>query len=330
MNKFKFMLPCHKVKEGLTIYKPEDQKRIIFFPYGKGSLILSYTKNDFYFAIHDYKVKKPFVIVPEASSHFMEILENNYKITINIDFDGIRGFTYLGPFVKEIPFHNMLMEPSKSDNSLFKMIFDIYLEVSNGRYNKKNYGLINNKECLVSDPYHFKICPSPWMFNKKFKIYACKNIPAYIFMFDGNSQIFGTMAWNWENPAEKNIPIFSTFMDKLDSCKIKSFEDVDTALLVDGAHGIHMIRQFAIGYPDMIEKFANEEEIAIILKEDRTADEEQIVSEIWCEITTGSYTDSEGVNWTFWIGPYGDLFIYNQDEFDQMPESEQEAFNGYY
>lgn len=330
MNKFKFMLPCHKVKEGLSIYKPEDQKRVVFFPHGKGSIMFSYTKNDFYFAIHDYKIKSPFVLYPETSCHFMAILDNNYKITINMDYDGIRGFTYLGPFIKEIPFHNMILEPTESDNKFLEMLFSIYLDISKGRFNKKNEGILSTKEVLLGDPYHFKICPSHWMIGKKFKVYACRNIAAYIFMSESNTEIFGTMAWNWEDPLETNVPIFSTFMDKLDSFKIKTFEDVETALLVDGAHGIHMIRQFAIGYPDIIEKFANEEEIAIILKEDRTADEEQIVSEIWYEITTGSYTDSEGVNWTFWIGPHDDLFIYNQDEFDQMPESEQEAFNGYY
>lgn len=212
---------------------------------------------------------------------------------------------------------------------MFRYILTLFLEVSNGKYNGKN-DVRNTREIEFKDPYHFNLSIRKWMVDINFKVYACKNGFGYLLFPEIKNCFFGSMGWIWQEDSQDCLYGVDQFKGALEMKKIKTFEDVETALLVDGAHGIHMIKRFVENYPDIAIQFATEEEQKIILQEERTSDEEEIVSDIWYEIITGSFTDENGRKWVFYTGPYDDLMAYREDHFDQLPEKEKEAFNGYY
>ena len=335
MEKFSLSIPSQAFFNAMDIF-PEDSdyKKIHIFPYGRGSILMSFTDHSFYAHILDERTPIHFVLYPENSQDFMEIFQKNAKPRFEFQNKNNGYAATISFFNTRHQEYQTFLEVFstlyyKTDAlMMWKTVQTIFLETSNGRYNKDN-DILHEEE--RGENYHFKLTVEPWMVGKKFKIFASKRVAAYILIPNEKNCMYGLMAWIWGGDDIKTDEIYSPekFKAALRRKEINTYEDVDTVLFVDNNHGIHMVRVFAEYYPEIVKDFANEEEIAILLKNDRTPDEEQIASEIWFDIITGSFEDENGVKWVFYTGPFGDLLAYNEDQFDQLPEKEKEAFNGY-
>jgi hypothetical protein len=334
MEKFTFLLPCQIVLDAVDIFEKDDgMQYVAFIPYGRATLIMAYTMNDFYLKIYkNDRIPRAFLLFPRESKDFMELLQENTVLKINLVFDYYDfHLSYWNNVMQmSIPIPNVFSpNMSSSDEQMLENIQELFLEVSNGRYNHCN-NHTNDSEDL--EPYHYKIAVKNWMVGKKFKIYACKKTHGYIFQ-RFLDEIYGTMSWVWTESESilKPTPKIGGFKDILKRVEIAKCDDVRLDLLVSNHHGIHMPRVFAQNYPDIFKRYAEGEYRHLFFEDgyDLTPDQHQIISEIWDEITQGHYLDEKGEKWQMMIGPDGDLMAYNQMDFDCLPDEEQEKFHDF-
>ena len=335
MEKFTFILPCPTVLDAIDIFSDVphiSMEYVSFIPYGKSTLILTYTEHDFYLKIYrNDRIPKPFILFPKHSKDFMEILKTNTTIKVNLDFNYSNfNMSYWDRSMQMNIVVPNVFSPNVSfknkDEEMLEQIKKFFLEVSSGTYNYRNKQTCATEE---KEPYHMKIYPRSWMVGKHFKLYACRNVQAYIFQRHPD-EIYGSMAWTWNGEEQPFIGVES-FKNLLKSSEIKKAEDVRTDLLVSNHHGVHMSRVFAQYYPDIFNKYAEGEYRHLFFEDgfDLTPDQHQIVSEIWDEITQGYYTDEKGEIWQMMIGPDGDLIAYNKQDFDCLSDKEQEKFHDF-
>ena len=245
-----------------------------------------------------------------------------------VNFDGLGSLSYIHPDQwKEyeldcVQISTVNIDPEKK---FVETYFNekYFLSVLNGKSDKK----FSPYELSHRDKMHIKPFINKWMVGGHFKIYECKNMPATIWRTKNNLELYVVM--NWETVLEEEEPpsLFRNFMDLLNQSQIMTLEEVRTVLMVDCAHGIYQPKVFAEKYPHICLQSVDQDELDILLEFGKS-DVEVEDSGYW-EIWDSIYQNTfywEGEEWGIMNGPNGDVFAYNQADYDSLPLEEQDKF----